>query len=122
MHKNPVTWWELASADAEKSVTFLEKAFDWEMEYQPAIKYHQRTVENTQNGFCGGGVYQVDEGISPSMIVYFKVDDVDEKVKAVVEAGGTIIEGPLDIPKLGRLCIFADPTGQPFGMIKRLWE
>ena len=65
MHKNPVTWWEFASKAAEKSVQFLKKAFDWEMVFDPALKYYQN---------------------------------------------------------LGRLCIFRDPTGQHYGMIKRLWE
>ncbi len=122
MHKNPVTWWELASKDAEKSVEFLEKAFEWKMDFNASIKYHQKTVANTENGFCGGGIYQVEKENIPSMIVYLKVNDVDEKAKSIVEAGGTIIEGPFDVPYLGRLCIFQDPTGQPFGMIKRVWE
>lgn len=122
MHENQVTWWEFASSDAEKSVEFLKKAFDWELVFDPAMKYYQKTVDGSQNSFCGGGIYQVDEGTSPSLIVYFRVKDVDEKAKSVVEAGGAIIEGPLDVPNLGRLCIFSDPTGQHYGMIKRLWE
>ena len=122
MEKNPVTWWEFASADAEKTVGFLKKAFDWEMEFDPSVKYHQRTVGNTQNGFWGGGIYQVEEGKKSSMIVYLRVSDVDEKVKSVIEAGGAIVEGPFDVPNLGRLCIFQDPTGQHLGMIKRIWE
>jgi len=32
------------------------------------------------------------------MIVYFRVDDVDEKAKSVIEAGCAIIEGPFDVP------------------------
>jgi len=112
-------WLELPN-DKERDA--IKKAFDWEMEFNSSIKYHQRTVEDSQNGFCGGGIYQVEEGKGPSMIVYFRVNDVDEKAKSVIEAGGAIIEGPFDVPNLGRLCIFQDPTGQHFGMIKRIWE
>jgi predicted enzyme related to lactoylglutathione lyase len=122
MHKNPVTWWEMASADAGKTVEFLKRAFEWEMDFEPSLNYHQRTVEDTRSGFCGGGIYQVEEGKRPSVIIYFRVDDVDKSAKSVVEAGGALIEGPFDVPNLGRLCIFEDPTGQRFGMIRRLWE
>lgn len=38
MHKNPVAWWELASTDAEKTVEFLKKAFEWEMEFDASFQ------------------------------------------------------------------------------------
>ena len=43
--------------------------------------------------------------------IYVGVSDVDAYVARVGLLGGTLIEGPTDVPGVGRVCMIADPTG-----------
>ena len=123
MDANPVTWWEMASKDAAKTVEFFNRVFSWELKAEAGLGgYHQMLAPGHENGFYGGGIYQVEEGQEPSMIIYLRVDDVDAKAREVEEHGGAVVTPPFDVPGLGRLCIFTDPSGQKFAMIRRVWE
>ncbi|MGB3437414.1 MAG: VOC family protein [Actinophytocola sp.] len=50
--------------------------------------------------------------------VHLATDDCDTTAKAVVAAGGTIVEQPHDVGDLGRAALATDPTGAVFG----LWQ
>ena len=46
------------------------------------------------------------------------VDDVDVRTARVAAAGGVVLTGPMDIPKVGRMAIIQDPTGGVIGIIR----
>ena len=48
---------------------------------------------------------------------YLAVDDIDARLKAAVDAGGTVIREAFDVPMVGRIAIVADPTGGVMGWI-----
>jgi predicted enzyme related to lactoylglutathione lyase len=50
--------------------------------------------------------------------VYFATDDCDRTATRIVQAGGTLIQGPMDIMDQGRMAIAKDPVGAQFG----LWQ
>jgi uncharacterized protein len=49
---------------------------------------------------------------------YVSVEDADATMTKVREAGGTVIVEPLDVMGMGKMALFADPTGAACG----LWE
>ncbi len=49
---------------------------------------------------------------------YLATDSVDAAEKAVRDAGGRVVMGPVDVMDLGRMAVVSDPQGAVFG----LWE
>lgn len=49
---------------------------------------------------------------------YLNVDNADEAIAKVTEAGGTVVMPAMDVMDSGRMAFVADPTGAVFG----LWE
>jgi predicted enzyme related to lactoylglutathione lyase len=54
----------------------------------------------------------------PSWNTYIRVASADATAARIVEAGGTVLMGPVDALPAGRLAVAADPTGAAFA----LWE
>jgi predicted enzyme related to lactoylglutathione lyase len=52
--------------------------------------------------------------------VVISVDDIDESMKAVTDAGGKILGEPMDIPGVGRYVSFFDTEGNRVSMLKAL--
>ena len=60
MQKNPVVFWELASHDAEKSVEFLTKVFDWELSYdEESTIYYMPAGELNDKILCSVRIEQL---------------------------------------------------------------
>ena len=113
----------MASRNAAKTMEFFHQVFSWELSAEPSVGgYCQKLAPSHENEFYGGGIYQAEEGQDPSMIIYLKVDDVDAKAQEIERHGGGIVTPPFDVPGLGRLCVFTDPSGQKFAIIRRAWE
>jgi predicted enzyme related to lactoylglutathione lyase len=49
---------------------------------------------------------------------YVATDDADATVQRVTDAGGTVMIPPMDVMDVGRMAVFADPTGAVLG----LWQ
>ena len=75
MQKNPISWWEISSKNAAVLAEFFKQAFDWRIEYDEKIGYYEVLAGKADNGFYGGGFYNVDEGEEPYLIVYISVDE-----------------------------------------------
>jgi uncharacterized protein len=56
--------------------------------------------------------------VPPGWTTYIAVDNVDEMIDDVRDAGGTVVQEPVDAAPAGRLAIAADPAGAVFG----LWQ
>jgi predicted enzyme related to lactoylglutathione lyase len=50
--------------------------------------------------------------------VYFATDDCDGTAKRIADAGGTLVQAPMDVMDQGRMALANDPVGGQFG----LWE
>lgn len=53
----------------------------------------------------------------PAWHAYVAVDDVSACAARVPGLGGTVIDGPRDIPGVGRVCMLADPAGATLRLI-----
>ena len=115
--KNPVVFWELACHDAEKSIAFFEKIFDWTFEQYPdSILYGAETSRDGKG--VDGGIFTLRKARLPFMAIYVQVEDIHEKAKLVVEAGGMIVEEPQQIPSGSWICLFTGPSGVTFAMLE----
>ena len=119
MSANPVVWWELASSDADKTVAFLQKVFDWNLVFDEKLGFYvMPTDDDDKQAFGGGGVFTLGKARLPFMALYIRVDDIEAKAKLVEEAGGLIVEAPFEIQSGTKICLFNEPSGVTFAMIQ----
>ena len=57
-------------------------------------------------------------GMPPVWGTYIATADADETAQRVTAAGGTVMMPPMDVMDVGRMAVFADPTGAVLG----LWQ
>ncbi|MBK8467059.1 MAG: VOC family protein [Chloracidobacterium sp.] len=119
-------WTEIAGNDAEKCKAFYTNVFGWKFQDSKAVDGFAYHEYSTGGDYPAGGLYEIIPEMCapgqpvppPHFMTYVGVDDVDENAKLAVELGATIINGPLDVPNVGRMCIIQDPTGAIFSTFK----
>jgi predicted enzyme related to lactoylglutathione lyase len=60
----------------------------------------------------------MQEGQPPAWSTYVSVADADATTAAIRAAGGSVHVEPMDVVGLGKMAVYADPTGAHFG----IWE
>ncbi len=131
MKMNPVVHFEMPTKDKKRVSEFYTKAFGWEMnimgeEYGGYLL--ATTTESTDKGplkpgAINGGFWETKEDNKPPHIV-ISVDNLEESMKKVEEAGGKIIGGskgsgkPDDIPGIGLYVTVEDTEGNNIGMLQ----
>jgi predicted enzyme related to lactoylglutathione lyase len=111
-------WVELISPDVEAAARFYGDLLGWERErYEPdpEVYWYFR-----HGGKLVAGLETIRmEGQVPAWLGYVKVDDVETTAGKVRDAGGTVLDGPLDVPgDAGSLAVCQDLEGAVFA----LWQ
>lgn len=111
------SWVDLGSPDLEASVDFYGGLFGWDT---PESGNAEQTGGYRQAMLRGkpvaGMMPLMQEGQPPVWTTYVAVEDADATVAAAKGAGGTVLAEPMDVMDLGRMAIFADPTGAVVGV------
>lgn len=110
-------WFELVSSDAKKAQAFYAEVLGWKVSSFPlgSSTYDMVYVGETMTGGYGSP----KNASQPSAWVgYVSVEDVDRAAKAAVENGGRIVEPAVDIPRVGRRAVIADPQGAELGIFR----
>ena len=125
-NQHPVVHFEMPYEDADRIIEFYEKAFDWKMnrygeDMGNYITAH--TAETDENnmvktpGTINGGFYPKRPD-APQPGVVISVDDIQNAMKKVIEAGGTVFGEPMDIPGVGLYVAFSDTEGNYASMLQ----
>jgi hypothetical protein len=104
------SWVDLASPDLPGSVAFYSSLFGWRGQDQGADAGHYHVMTLRDLPVAGAGPIMM-EGQPPAWTTYVSVDDADATIAKVNKAGGTIFVEPMDVLDVGRMAVFADPTG-----------
>jgi uncharacterized protein len=111
------SWVDLGSPDLEAAAGFYGALFGWDV---PKSENAEQTGGYRQAMLRGKPVAGVmplmQEGQPPAWSSYISVEDADATAAKVKDAGGTVLVEPMDVMDLGRMAIFADPTGAVFGI------
>lgn len=111
---NNLCHFEFMVSDVEKAKRFYTTIFDWKLD------------ENTMSGYTmidagvapgGGIVKKPDDAPTYAMSIYFCVDSIDETLKKIEAAGGTVEVPKTEIP-VGFWALFLDPDGIPVGLFE----
>ena len=110
-------WVDLGSPDIEASIEFYTALLGWEVPASENVEQTGGYRRATKNGVDVAGMMPLmQEGQPPAWTTYVSVADADATSAAVKEAGGSVLAEPMDVMDLGRMAIFADPTGAVFGI------
>jgi predicted enzyme related to lactoylglutathione lyase len=66
----------------------------------------------------GGGVFTLRRAKLPFLTIYIRVDDIEAKVKLIEEAGGFIVDSPLDLTDGSHICLFNESSGVRLALIQ----
>ncbi|WBB68259.1 VOC family protein [Micromonospora sp. WMMD812] len=112
------TWIDLGIPDLDRAMEFYGALFGWEFEVGPAEAGHYATCL-----LRGRPVAAIMPNPDPGATdfwwnVYFATADCDGTAKRIIDAGGAMIDAPMDVMDQGRMAIARDPVGAQFG----LWQ
>jgi len=112
------SWNELATTDYKGAFAFYSELFGWEpkeaMDMGDAGIYQ---VYGRGDMPLGGMFNKPDEMAGPPMWLYYiRVEDVDAAVDKVVELGGQVVNGPIEVPGGDRIAQCLDPQGALFAL------
>ncbi len=113
-----VRWNELATSDPDAAIAFYKKHFGWgqEGDMDMGALGSYRFVQCGDLGI--GAVMPLMDGVpAPVWSYYIGVDDIDRAVAAVTAGGGTVTNGPMEIPGGEFAMNGIDPQGAPFGLV-----
>ncbi|RFC71107.1 VOC family protein [Streptomyces sp. AcE210] len=117
-------WIDLMVPDQQAAIDFYRDLFGWQGEIGPADQGGYAVC--TLKGKPVAGIMKamnpdgtVPDPLPPTVwTTYLATDNIDSTLKSVVDAGGTVMMGPMDVMDLGRMAVITDPTGAVVG----LWQ
>lgn len=105
-------WYELQTGDDERAAAFMKAVLD--IDTVPSDGRDYRLLQ--LNGETIGGLRRIPYYLTPRLIPFFQVDDVDAALGVAGPKGCNVLSAPSDEP-MGRVCTLQDPQGAPFGLI-----
>lgn len=127
MSMNPVIHFELPADDRGRMASFYSDVFGWKTQQLGPEMNHYVVVSTTETGYDGrpttpgtinGGIFdRVETNQHP--VVVIAVDDIQDAVSRVTDAGGRVLGGkPEDIPGVGLYAAFIDTEGNRVAMLQ----
>jgi uncharacterized protein len=115
MYNHKIIHIELSAKDRKALGQFYKKVFGWELQDVDEMNY---TTFTAGDGVGGGFNPVTDENPAGTVTIYIDTDDVTASLKAVEQAGGTILMKETEIPNTGKIGLFRDPQGNMIGVYK----
>jgi predicted enzyme related to lactoylglutathione lyase len=120
-----VVHFEIPADDVQRAKQFYGAIFGWQLEDIPEMDYtivrttdvDPETQMPTTPGAINGGMMQRTQD-APGPVLTIDVDSIDEALKQVESAGGSVVRPRTEIPGMGAFAYFTDTEGNTLG----LWE
>jgi predicted enzyme related to lactoylglutathione lyase len=110
------SWVELSSPDTNAAASFYDALMGWgATEPGPAESGGYRMFQLGDKNVAGL-MGHMQEGQPTAWATYVSVADAQETAAKVKAAGGSVVVEPMDVMDIGRMALFADPTGAVFGV------
>jgi len=114
-------WFELATRGVEKAAAFYQAVFGWSVKVGSDGGPVYRELTPPGAGAPQGGMMELTPQhgpVPPHWLIYFTVADCDAGAARAQALGGKVLVPPMDIPKVGRFAVLADPAGAAFALIQ----
>ena len=113
-----ICWNELLSPDIKAAGRFYGATFGWTADLVDTSADSSYTIFKAGTTQVGGMMARPPRlgDVPPNWLTYFGVADCDSTAKKVGELGGKILNGPMDIPNIGRFAVCQDGQGAVFAI------
>lgn len=108
-------WVDHATNDLDASNAFYGALLGWDADDQGEEMGHY-TLMRKGDKTVAGNMKVMMEGQPSAWVTYISVDDADSTVERAKKAGATVFVEPMDVADIGRMAVFADPTGAAIGI------
>jgi predicted enzyme related to lactoylglutathione lyase len=114
---NPVVHFEMPAEDRKRMADFYTNVFGWQTQMMGEQMGNYVTVSTTETdkngrpttpGAINRGFYPKRKDASDVPSIVIGVEDINESIKKITQAGGKILDKPVDIPGIGRYVSFID--------------
>ena len=110
---NPVTWFEIHTADPDRAKAFYGGVFGWTFDDSaPGYTF----IQQGDGAPIGGGIAHTGGGAPNDAVFNIQVADVAESLAAVKEHGGSIVAEADKTPTGLTFGYAANPDGSVFGL------
>lgn len=114
-------WRNLVTEDPDAVKPFYAALFGWQFVEATSMGAPYSFVKS--GGEVIGGISRnrrtvPDQPVS-QWIAFLSVPSVDRAVDSVRREGGSVVAGPVDLPKVGRGAVVLDPEGAPLGLLRQ---
>jgi uncharacterized protein len=111
------SWNELLAADQDEAIAFYTGLFGWDlpepMDMGPMGKY--QFVNHDGGGL--GAIMKAPPGAPVGWVHYFRVASLDAATETLAANGGTVINGPMQVPGDDWIVQGIDPQGAMFALV-----
>jgi predicted enzyme related to lactoylglutathione lyase len=111
-------WNELYTPDLKKAKTFYEKVLNWKFVAHGDMGDYNMIMVGKE---AIGGAMDTSKpefGGMPSCWGYYvDVENCDKTVERAKKLGATLLNGPMEVPEVGRFAALKDPTGAAISVI-----
>ena len=113
-----VIHFDLMARDPERAIAFYTKAFGWKIEkWDGPMEYWLiKTGESSAEGI-DGGLGKGEPTIKQSELT-LGVDSLEQTIKSVLDAGGTVESEKSAVPGVGWMASVSDTEGNVFGLMQ----
>jgi uncharacterized protein len=117
-HVGEFSWHELATTDWRAAWSFYEQMFGWEKRGDFDMGAMGIYMLFGVGGLEAGGMFNKPTEMPgpPAWLHYVRVDSADAAAERVKAHGGTVINGPMDVPGGDRIAQCIDPQGAMFAV------
>jgi predicted enzyme related to lactoylglutathione lyase len=118
-----VVHFEIPVDDPERALGFYRSVFGWEFsKYEGPTDYWLITTGPDSEPGINGGMMRREaqrDGPSPTAFVCtVGVESIDDSMKKVADAGGTVTTPKMTIPGVGWMAYCTDTEGNQFGIMQ----
>lgn len=111
-------WNELVTSDQDAALPFYARLFGWtSTEAMPMGPMGNYSFIDCGDVRLGGMMNRGAPEQPTRWSFYFHIDDVDAAVGRIADGGGTVINGPMDVPGGQRIVMAIDPQGAAVGFV-----
>ncbi len=113
------SWHELMTTDAPAAMKFYQDVFGWQpSEAMDMGEMGTYQMFNRPHGMIGGIMNKPKElaHVPPNWGIYFLVPEINAAVDRVKANGGTILNGPMEVPGGDWVVTAMDPQGAAFSL------
>ncbi|EZP72719.1 Glyoxalase [Sphingomonas paucimobilis] len=123
MANGHVGWHELYSGDFDKDLAFYTSQFGWgrgqamDMGEMGSYQLFSMSGATGFDQMSGGMMPRPKEMPEPAWLFYFAVPDIDAALEKVKAGGGTVLNGPVEVPGGAWIIQATDPQGAMFALV-----